>query len=81
VEIAGYNHLYLAKVEQVRAAIQEKKVIGAWAAPTIGETGSVSIGQDIRKPSTKVRRVSSAVGTPLSAAFFSLIPTDMLYHI
>lgn len=38
VEIAGDSHLYLAKVEQVKEAIQEEKVLAAWVEPAVEET-------------------------------------------
>ncbi|EME45898.1 hypothetical protein DOTSEDRAFT_51518 [Dothistroma septosporum NZE10] len=34
VELAGHKDLYMTKVEKVEEAIEEKKVIGAWVAPT-----------------------------------------------
>jgi hypothetical protein len=41
VEIAGDGHIYLAKVEQVKEAIQEEKVLAAWVEPAVEETDVV----------------------------------------
>ncbi|CAK1362765.1 unnamed protein product [Cercospora beticola] len=81
VEVAGHDHLYLAKAEQVRAAVHDNKILAAWVVPKMG---SAMIGATRRKnmqvPDKIIEHLSDSGAWP-TAAYFIAIPTDMQYRI
>ena len=81
VEVAGHDHLYLAKAEQVRAAVHDNKILAAWVVP---KTGSAMIGATRRKnmqvQDKFIEHLSDSGAWP-TAAYFIAIPTDMQYRI